>query len=215
MAQTQHVAGNRVPGRAKFGRLAQHVGHHLLLDLLSGALRSHLAIEQRVPFAQPPGVVVGLTPDHDAVDLLQLGLHLLIAGQAAIDLDLTIRKIKFELMHQAVAQRRHFSVFFGAQALQPGIASVHDEGVAAGLVQGTHKVTHKVVALGAINANAVLDRDRDAHHVEHGLDAVGHQSRLSHQAGAKRAALHALAGAAAVEVDLVIAPLLTQARAVR
>jgi hypothetical protein len=56
----------------------------------------------------------------------------------------------------------------------------------------------------------VFDRHRDRHHVDHGLHAVGHQRRLGHQAGAKRAALHPLAGAAAVQVDLVIAPLLAQ-----
>ena len=45
-------------------------------------------------------------------------------------------------------------------------------------------------------------RDRVAHR----LDAVGDQRRLGHQAGAERAALHALARAAAVEVDLGVAP---------
>jgi hypothetical protein len=40
-----------------------------------------------------------------------------------------------------------------------------------------------------------------------------HQSRLGHQAGAERAALHALARAAAVQVDLVVAPARAQARA--
>ena len=51
--------------------------------------------------------------------------------------------------------------------------------------------------------------------VAHRLDAVGDQLRLGHQAGAERAPLHALARAAAVQVDLVVAPLLAQLRAVR
>jgi rhodanese-related sulfurtransferase len=44
------------------------------------------------------------------------------------------------------------------------------------------------------------------HRIAHRLHAVGHELRLGHQAGAEGAALHALAGAAAVQVDLVVAP---------
>ena len=61
----------------------------------------------------------------------------------------------------------------------------------------------------------VLDRDGHADGINHGLDAVGHQLRLGHQAGTKSAALHALAGTATVDVDFFIAPLLAQAGAVR
>ena len=39
----------------------------------------------------------------------------------------------------------------------------------------------------------------------HGGEAVGHQVRLAHQAGAERAGLHALGRAADIEVDLAIA----------
>ena len=63
-----------------------------------------------------------------------------------------------------------------------------------------------------LDADAVLDGHRDIDRVAHGPHAVRHQRRLGHQAGAERAALHPLAGAAAVEVDLVIAPLLAQLR---
>jgi hypothetical protein len=44
---------------------------------------------------------------------------------------------------------------------------------------------------------------------------IGHQLRLGHQAGAEGAALHPFAGAAAVQVDLVVAPARGQPRAVR
>ena len=45
--------------------------------------------------------------------------------------------------------------------------------------------------------------------------AVGDQRGLGHQAGAEAARLHALGRAAAVEIDLVVAPALAQPRAVR
>ena len=61
----------------------------------------------------------------------------------------------------------------------------------------------------------MLDRHRQRHRVAHRPHAVGDQRRLGHQAGAEAAGLHALGRAAAVEVDLVVAPALAQPRAVR
>ena len=61
----------------------------------------------------------------------------------------------------------------------------------------------------------MFDGDRHRHHVHHGLDAIGHQPRLGHQAGAKSTPLHPLGRAAAVEVDRVIPPLLAQPCAMR
>ena len=87
---------------------------------------------------------------------------------------------------------------------------MNDEGVASCRSHSAHKVAHEVVALNFVNANAVLDGDRNAHHIHHGFHTIGHQLRLGHQAGTKSAALHALAGAAAVQVDFVVAPLLAQ-----
>ena len=87
---------------------------------------------------------------------------------------------------------------------------MHDESLAASLTDGTNEIAHKIVALALVNADAVLHGDGHAHHIQHGLDTVSHQLRLGHQAGPESAALHPLAGATAVEVDLVIAPLLTQ-----
>ena len=111
-------------------------------------------------------------------------------------------------MDHLVAQRRHLPVFFRAQALEPSVASVDDEDLAAGLGDGADEVARKLVVLGPIDADAVLDRHRDRDRVAHRLHAVGHRLRLSHQTGAERAALHPLARAAAIEVDFVVAPVL-------
>ena len=90
-----------------------------------------------------------------------------------------------------------------------------DKHLAACIGHRAYEIAHKVIALDLVDADAVLDGDGHVHHIHHGLDAIGHQTGLVHQTGAKRAALHAFAGAAAVEVDLVIAPLRTQTGALR
>ena len=58
---------------------------------------------------------------------------------------------------------------------------------------------------------SLLEFDGDGHmrrhRIDHGLDAIGDKGGLGHQTGTKRTALHALTGAAAVEVDLVVTPL--------
>lgn len=54
----------------------------------------------------------------------------------------------------------------------------------------------------------MLDRDRDADRVAHGLHAVSHKRGRGHQAGAERAFLHPVRRTAAVQVDFVVAPIL-------
>ena len=120
-------------------------------------------------------------------------------------------------MHHGVAQRWYLAVGFGRQAFEPRVAGVHDESVATGFAHRADKVAHKAIALGCVlslvNANSVLDGDGHPGRIDrvhHRLDAISHQLRLGHQARAKRAALHPLARATAVQVDLAIAPLLAQ-----
>ena len=153
--------------------------------------------------------MVGLAPNHHAVQQSQLRLQLGMRGDTAVQHHRQCREVALERMHQFVAQRRNLAVLLGRQALEPGIAGVHDEDLATGLTDRTDEVAHKTIVLFAVYAYAVLDRHRYRHGITHGLDAIGHQTRLGHQTGAKRAALHALGRAAAVQVDLVIAPLRT------
>ena len=55
---------------------------------------------------------------------------------------------------------------------------MHDEGGATGLGQGADKITHKVITLRLVNADAVLDGDGQLHHIQHRLHAIGHQLGL-------------------------------------
>ena len=64
-----------------------------------------------------------------------------------------------------------------------------------------------------IEPDPVLDRHRHGNGVAHRLDAIGDDRRLRHQARAEAARLHALGRAAAIEIDLVVAPALAESRA--
>ena len=86
---------------------------------------------------------------------------------------------------------------------------MHDEHIAACFFHSAHKVAHKLVAFNLINANAVLHRNGHRDYIYHGLDTIGHQLRLVHETSTKRTALHTVAGATAVQIDFVVAPLLT------
>ena len=195
--------------------LALHVVHHGFFDALACQGAVYATQVQRVPAGEPPGVVVSLSPHHHAVKHGELLLHGRVGLETAVDGDGEVREVALELRGHGVAQRRDLAVLLGRQTLEPGIACMHDEHAAARLGHGADEVAHETIVLALVDAYAVLDRDGHAHCVHHGLDTVGHKLGLVHEAGAEGPALHALARAATVEVDLVVAPLLAQARAVR
>ena len=62
-----------------------------------------------------------------------------------------------------------------------------DEDLAAGLGNGGDEVAHELVALDAVDADAVLHRHRQRGGVAHRLHAIRHHRRLGHQAGAEGA----------------------------
>ncbi len=63
-----------------------------------------------------------------------------------------------------------------------------------------------------VDADAALDRGGNRHGRGDRGHALGHQLRLTHQAGAETAALHPVGGATDIEVDLVIAKIGADAR---
>ena len=164
---------------------------------------------------QHVGVVIGGAAEHHAIDMAQVRGRRLHGRDAAIDHHRQPRPLALEAVGPVVAQRRDFAVLLRRQALQPGIAGVHHHHRAAG---GDHLVDEAgegIVVVVLVHAEAALHRDRDGGCRGHRRHAVGHQRRLSHQAGAEAAHLHAIGRAAAVEVDLGIAPLAGDARGLR
>ena len=90
-----------------------------------------------------------------------------------------------------------------------------DKHLATRIRHRPHKIANKAIAFVPVNTNAVLDRHWHIHHIHHGLDALGHQGRFVHQTGTEGTPLNTFAGATAVDVDLVITPVLPQSGTVR
>ncbi len=63
-----------------------------------------------------------------------------------------------------------------------------------------------------VHPQPALDRHRNIDRRPHRARAFGHQRRLAHQAGAEAPRLHAVRGAADIEVDLVIAEICADLR---
>ena len=80
---------------------------------------------------QLPRVVIGRAADHHAVDRVELRGDLPSVVDAAVEHDGQCREVALQAVHDLVAQRRHLAVLLRAQALQPRIARMHDEDVAA------------------------------------------------------------------------------------
>ena len=89
---------------------------------------------------------------------------------------------------------------------------MHDDHVRTGGHLGIDKGSELFVVLVLIHPQPAFDRHRDRHGRSHRRHTLGHQRRLAHQAGTKTPGLHAVGRAAAVEVDLVIAPVGGDAR---
>src|SRR2546422_6202425 len=140
-------------------------------------------------------------------------LDLLPGGDAAVDHDSELRKVLLEPIDVVVLEWRNLAVLLRREALQDGIARVHDEGLAARRGDRGDKVPEKGVILDPVDAGSVLHRDRNADLPPDSRDALRDQRRLGHQAGAESAFLHPLARAADVEVDLIVAVVRAELRA--
>ena len=165
-----------------------------------------IAVKQPVPFVHDHRVVIRLASDHYAVNVLQVSGDCFVGGDAAVDDDFQIGKLFFQAVNVIVFQRRNVAVFFGGESVQPCVAGVDDEGFAGGFVaQRADEIGDGLVFGLPVDADAVFDGNGDFDRVLHGVEAVGNQHDFVHQTRAERAFLYARAGAAAVEVDLVVA----------
>ena len=90
---------------------------------------------------------------------------------------------------------------------------MNSEAGAASFVNRADEIAQLGIALPTIDADTMLHRDRRAAGILHRLNAVTHQRRVRHQAGANHIVLHPIAGAADVQVDLGVAGFFSQRRA--
>ena len=89
---------------------------------------------------------------------------------------------------------------------------MNGEAAAAGLGEHVDEPVEKRIVVAVVDTDAGLHGDRDRDRVIHRAPAVGDGLGLGHQAGAECALLHAVARAADVDVDRVVAGALGQHR---
>ena len=82
---------------------------------------------------------------------------------------------------------------------------MHDEAVGAGHDHRARQRVERDFGILVVDADPAFHGDGHAHRGLHRRDALRYQLRLRHQAGAEAAVLHAIRGAADIDVDLVIA----------
>ena len=211
VAQAQHVPRDVRPRLTVGSGAALHVVDHRRFDGVEVERCGRRCEEARVPVGHRGRMVIGGAPDHHAVDDGQVALDFVGAGDAAVGDEHQPREVTLQADDDVVPERRQLAVLLRADAVQPGVAGMDDKDVAATtLGDGADEIAHEVVALGTVDADAMLDGHRDRYRVAHRLDTVGDELRLGHQASPEGAALDALARAAAVEVDLVVAPALAE-----
>ena len=82
---------------------------------------------------------------------------------------------------------------------------MNNKNLAALCIEWLDKSKKEGVVVLIVDTNAMLNGDGHRDRLAHGLNAIGNKHGLAHQAGTKGAFLHAIAWAAAVQVNLVIA----------
>ena len=114
-------------------KLALDIGHQRLRRGLRRRERRRLAEQQRIDRQQPPRLLIGGAAHHHAVDAARdASRACLDARDAAIEHDRQLRMRGLETKHAVVVERRHVAVLARRQALQPGLARMHDQRVDAG-----------------------------------------------------------------------------------
>jgi hypothetical protein len=156
--------------------------------------------------------VIGGAAEHGSVDMVEMSPRLLERLDAAVDADEPPGHAGLQPIDAAVIERRDIAVFLRAQPFQPRLARMHPQCVGARVENPVRKRIECRLGILFVDADAALDRDRDRHRLFHRRDAGGDQVWHLHQAGAESARLDAVRRTADVEVDLVIAERLADAR---
>ena len=87
-----------------------------------------------------------------------------------------------------------------------------DQRIGAGGDDAARKFIQRRFRVLVVDADPALHRDGNADRPLHGLNAIGDQSGLGHQAGAETAVLHPIRRTADIEVDFVVAEILADLR---
>ena len=135
--------------------------------------------------------------------------------KAAVENDRPIGVGALQRMNERMVERRNCAIVLGAQSLEPGFARMNDKRSRARRLHRFREGEQSLARLLLVDAGAALHRDRNVNRPDHRGDAFGDKLRLAHEACAEAAALHPVGRTAAIEIDLVIAEVRTDARGFR
>jgi hypothetical protein len=105
--------------------------------------------------------VIRLATEHHAIKTLRRGTGAFMGGQATVQNDGEIWKLGFQPMDDVVAQGRHFSIFFWAETIEPGVSGMHNKKITTRRSDRANEVAHKVIPLMPPKPDSMLDRYRD------------------------------------------------------
>src|SRR5260370_14495163 len=88
-----------------------------------------------------------------------------------------------EPMDAAVVERRHVAVLARRQALEPGLAGMHDEPVDARALDRAREGLERLLRILRVDADAAVDRHRHRHLPLHGGPSVPPMGGLRPPAG--------------------------------
>ena len=156
--------------------------------------------------------MIGGPAEHGTVDLVEMADGIRHRRNAAIDADETFRKPGLQPVDPLIVERRDVAVLLRAQALQPGLAGMHPQGVGTSGKDTIGQDVEGWLRVLIVDADAAFDGDRYPYRCLHRRDTVGNECWGFHKAGAERTGLNTVRGAADIEVDLVIAETFADAR---
>ena len=134
---------------------------------------------------------------------------------AAVEHDGETAMRSLEPVDAGVVERRHVTVLARRKTIEPGLAGMHDERGDPGLLHRMGQRFERLLRVLLVDSDAAFDRHRQLDAAGHGGDAVADERGLGHQAGAEAALLYPIRRAADIEVDLVEAEILGDARTLR
>ena len=140
--------------------------------------RRRLAEQNRIDADQELRVLIGGAPEHDPVDMAQMGARSVEIGQAPVEDDRPVGMGALQLMNEAVIERRDRPVVLGTEALEPGLAGMDDQArPRPPPSRRRQRRTERVSRLLLVDADAALDRDRNIGGRGHRRDAFGDKAR--------------------------------------
>src|SRR4029077_4034172 len=193
-------------------QLRLDIGHEPIEHIETRRRHSLTSENLTINLRQQIRVGIGGTADHDAIDMLQMRLRVRQGLDTAIDDDGEVRPPRFQPIDSSIVERRHLAVFLRAQALQPSLARMHDESLAASIGDNIDELVEAFLRILIVDADAAFDCDWYRDSSPHRRNTSSHQLRFRHQTSAEPSRLHPVRRATDIEIDLVITELFADAR---